>query len=454
MKVSIIIRTKNEERWISACLEGVFDQDYDTFEVIVVDNNSEDATVKRAKQFDTKIITIGEFRPGRAINYGVENCDGDIVVCLSGHCIPVHRDWLRNLVEPLGEQSVAGVYGRQQPMAFSKDRDKRDLITIFGLDKRTQKKDSYFHNANSAFRKALWQEIPFDEETLHIEDRIWAYEVLKAGYEIRYEPSASVYHYHGVHQDDSPERRRRIVKILERLTDEEDQVDVSPLRKMSAPEPGILDVAALIPVRGESIKIGGRRLLEFSIEQAKRSRYVKHVFVLTDSEETALYARALGAEVPFLRPSELSKDYVTVSEVLRFSIDQLKKRHISPDMCVILEETYPFRNEGFIDDLIESTIREGAESAIAIKKESRAIWRSSGGERQMISSLGPRSFKAEAASVSLFGLGFVTYPAYIRNGSMGSDNRLDYVITDPVAAIEVRQQEKEEDLLRMIKLLR
>jgi rhamnosyltransferase len=43
--VSIIIRTKNEEKWISSCLKSVFKQEYKNIEVIVVDNESTDRTV-------------------------------------------------------------------------------------------------------------------------------------------------------------------------------------------------------------------------------------------------------------------------------------------------------------------------------------------------------------------------------------------------------------------------
>ena len=54
--VSIIIRTKNEERWISACLQGIFSQTYKDFEIIIVDNFSTDKTIKKAKQFKIKKI--------------------------------------------------------------------------------------------------------------------------------------------------------------------------------------------------------------------------------------------------------------------------------------------------------------------------------------------------------------------------------------------------------------
>ena len=95
--------------------------------------------------------------------------------------------------------------------------DKRDLLNLFGPEKKIQKKDTFFHNANSAFKKKLWVKIPFDEKTKHIEDRIWGNEVINKGYKIVYEPDASVYHWHGINQDMEPSRCKKIVNILESL---------------------------------------------------------------------------------------------------------------------------------------------------------------------------------------------------------------------------------------------
>ena len=70
--VSIIIRTKNEENWISICLDKIFKQNYKNFEVIIVDNNSTDKTVKRALEYKVKIVKIIKFFPGKAINLGIK----------------------------------------------------------------------------------------------------------------------------------------------------------------------------------------------------------------------------------------------------------------------------------------------------------------------------------------------------------------------------------------------
>src|SRR3972149_4181520 len=99
----------------------------------------------------------------------------------------------------MGVEIVKGVaiqYGGKDGLAFTQDADKRDLSIIFGLDRRVQRKDSFFHNANSMIRKSLWEEVPFDETVTNIEDRIWAEKMLQRGYRIVYEPEASGYHFH------------------------------------------------------------------------------------------------------------------------------------------------------------------------------------------------------------------------------------------------------------------
>ena len=208
-KVSIIIRVKNEEKWINSCLRSVFNQSYKNFEVIIVNNQSNDNTIKNIKDFNVKIINIKNFFPGKAINFGIKKSTGQYIVCLSGHCIPKDKYWLTNLINNIQNKNIAGVYGRQEPMSFSKPSDKRDLVLTFGMDKKIQKKDYFFHNANSAFRKDIWKKFPFNEKITNIEDREWGKRVINSGYKIIYEPKASVFHYHGIHQNQKSDRAKK-----------------------------------------------------------------------------------------------------------------------------------------------------------------------------------------------------------------------------------------------------
>ncbi len=433
--ISIIVRTKNEERWITPCLQAVFDQEHKDIEVIVVDDRSTDKTLEKAKRFPVKIVeTTGEYLPGRSLNAGFKVAQGEFVVCLSAHCIPVNNKWLTHLLENFKDKEVAGVYGRQEPMAFSSDFDKRDLLITFGLDRRVQVKDSFFHNANSMVRRDVWEKFPWDDKVVNIEDRLWAEKVLKAGHKIVYEPSASVYHYHGIHQDRNPERCSSVVRILE-----EHQINNFDSRKNNI-DIEKLNVIAIIPVKGEAPIVAGRSLLEYTIARAKASRYVKKVVVATDNEKTAQLARELGAETPFMRDASLSGARVDLEQVQQHSLKELEKRDIWPDIVVSMEITFPFRDAALIDDMLFELIDKGLDTVLPAKEEFNSCWmEENGGYRRIDEGFTPREFK-KPIYIAIKGLGCVTYPSFVREGKLFGNNVGMYKITNPNAFIEVRSK--------------
>jgi len=118
--VSIIVRTKNEGFWIGKCLHAIENQHYKNFEVIIVDNNSSENTIKIIKKNfpKTKIVHYKSkaFLPGRALNLGISKSKGKYIVMISGHCIPKNNKWLGSLVRNVKLNNVAGCYGKQEPL--------------------------------------------------------------------------------------------------------------------------------------------------------------------------------------------------------------------------------------------------------------------------------------------------------------------------------------------------
>ena len=436
--VSIIIRTKNEERWITPCFQALFNQSYQDFEIVVVDNESTDKTLDKILQFPVeKIITVSDYLPGKAINLGIEQSVGHYIVILSVHCLPVNSKWLETLVNALDEgEQYAGVYGRQEPMSFTPPADRRDLFLVFGLDRKIQRKDSFFHNANSIIRKTCWETVHFDQEITNIEDRVWAQEMLNLGYQILYEPEASVYHYHGIHQGGNVERMRNVVSIIESQPDnsKKGQLDAKSLK-----------IVAIIPVRGETQKLGDKHLLCYTIETALKSKYIDRVIVSTDSEMTIEIARRSGAECPFIRPPELSLGHVNLHAVEKYSLERLEQEAYYPDLVVNLEETFPFRQEGLLDGMILNLLEEGYDSVIAARPESGWIWRESDddGFIRLDSGDVPREFK-EKIFLGLHGLGCVTHPEFIRNGNMTGIRTGLYKVEFPLAGFEVRDSNSSQ----------
>lgn len=438
-KVSIIIRARNEEKWISSCLSGVFRQEFTDFEVILVDNYSTDRTVHKAKSFPIKaILTIEQFFPGKALNLGIRHSKGSYIVSLSAHCIPTNEKWLGNLLASFDDESIAGVYGRQEPMAFTNDVDKRDLINIFGLDRKVQKKDPFFHNANSMIRRDIWEKVPFSETTTNIEDRLWAKEVLEKGYKIVYEPEASVYHYHGINQGRNIERAKKVVRILEEIHPSYGAKYV----------PEDVNIAAIIPVRGQVKCVGRTPLLELTIESVKESKYVKQVIVAADSEEHLRIAESLGSRsIP--RPPDLSHEYIEAIRVYQYVLNLLLEEGSLPDMVFLAQEVYPFRLQQLVDRMIERHANSDRDCVIAAKPLYKSLWR--GNEDNLIridNGFMPSRYR-EPVFMALYGLGCVMDPSIILKGEKIGKYAGLMVVDDPYSHMMARSAEE----LKMIETL-
>lgn len=127
-----------------------------------------------------------------------------------------------------------------------------------------------------------------------------------------------------------------------------------------------MEVLAIIPARSGSKsvtdknirKIGGKPMLAYSIEHAKKSKSVSRVIVSTDSEKYAALAREYGAETPFLRPEEYATDMALDVDVFSHALEYLKeKENYVPDIVVQLRPTYPIRNPKDIDCMVEMLIQ-------------------------------------------------------------------------------------------------
>jgi glycosyltransferase involved in cell wall biosynthesis len=195
---SIVIRARNEGAALGRLLDGIGLQDFDDVEVLLVDSGSTDDTRAIATAAGCRVIDLApeRFTYGRALNVGCEAARSRACVVISAHCVPVNDRWLSRLLEPLRDAAVAGSYGKQLPLAGTLPYEQRNLLTGFPFGSRRQTSHAFFHNANAALRREVWERTPFDETLPGLEDRDWARRVLAAGWQLVYEPLAMVYHQH------------------------------------------------------------------------------------------------------------------------------------------------------------------------------------------------------------------------------------------------------------------
>jgi pseudaminic acid cytidylyltransferase len=110
---------------------------------------------------------------------------------------------------------------------------------------------------------------------------------------------------------------------------------------------------AIIPARGGSKRIphknikefGGKPMIAWSIKAALESSIFDRIVVSTDDPRIAEISRKVGAEVPFMRPAELSDDHTTTIPVIRHAIDQLD---LNPENICCIYATAPLLQAHFI----------------------------------------------------------------------------------------------------------
>lgn len=141
-----------------------------------------------------------------------------------------------------------------------------------------------------------------------------------------------------------------------------------------------MEVLAIIPARGGSKRIPKKNIADFSgkpviawaIEAALRTPSISKVLVNTDDPEIRAAAMLHGAEVPFLRPSELAQDTIGIEPVLIHTLEWLKEnRGYVPDAIVLLMPTNPLRTSEILEETI-ARFKETAADSVVTVSEARA----------------------------------------------------------------------------------
>jgi CMP-N,N'-diacetyllegionaminic acid synthase len=133
---------------------------------------------------------------------------------------------------------------------------------------------------------------------------------------------------------------------------------------------------AIIPARRGSKRlsekntmcIGGKPMIGWTIEAAKRSKYIRDVVVTTEDESIARTAQLFGAEIPFMRPMELAEDTSSAYSVLEHAVLELKRNKREYTYVILLQPTSPLRNQKHIDDAIELLQAKKADSVVSVSK--------------------------------------------------------------------------------------
>jgi rhamnosyltransferase len=195
VKLSVVIRCRNEGKVLRNTLSALHAQVCDfRWEVIVVNNESEDDSVLVAEEFGARVVHLPkhEFTFGKASNLGIAQAKGEIILMLSAHSIPFGPHFLEDCVVPFNDPEIASArtitsrYAQEMRSWYTcrtlqfKTRAEQDEF-----EKSPQWLSAYMNTSCGLLRKCVWEKYPFDEGIDASEDKFWVSNILKQGYKVQ-----------------------------------------------------------------------------------------------------------------------------------------------------------------------------------------------------------------------------------------------------------------------------
>lgn len=208
METSIIIRTRNEEKWVGIMLARLVSQSYQNFEIIIVDSGSTDGTLEIVKKFPVCLIEIPAeaFTYPYALNVGCRAAKAEkYFVFLSAHSLPLSNSWLEEGLSNFKQENVFGVYGMMQALPDGTMWEKLVFSSlIVALARMIKLKRQVFTAGmgvmgftHAAIRREFWDQKNFDERfELGGEDQEWSGYWFKNGFAAIKDSEFSVAHSH------------------------------------------------------------------------------------------------------------------------------------------------------------------------------------------------------------------------------------------------------------------
>lgn len=188
--VSVLITVRNVERYIAHCLTSLLDQAFTDFEIIVVDDVSDDDTKGIIEKFRDKRIRY--FRNenwlglSKSRNECLKHANGDYVFFTDGDCV-VSKNWLEEGLKYLKTENCIGVEGKTFYISKEYKPTRSDDVV-------ENKKGGQFMTCNIAYKKNALKKIRgFDERFTYLEDRDLALRAIRQG-KIPFNPHMIICH--------------------------------------------------------------------------------------------------------------------------------------------------------------------------------------------------------------------------------------------------------------------
>jgi glycosyltransferase involved in cell wall biosynthesis len=203
LKISVIIPIYNSKKFLGKLFKSILEQNLenDKFEVVFVDNNSSDGSERMIKEFITKnknynfkyLFYDNKQSSYAARNFGVENCEGNVLAFTDSDCV-LSQNWLLNIYNEVKKDDNKIISGNIE--LFIKDEENiwENFDKIVHMRNDLKIKKNEIATANMVVSKEVFLDIGFFDEVKSGGDFNWAKTAVKEGYKIVFKPDIIVFH--------------------------------------------------------------------------------------------------------------------------------------------------------------------------------------------------------------------------------------------------------------------
>jgi glycosyltransferase involved in cell wall biosynthesis len=376
-KISVVVTAHNYGKFLPQCLDSVFNQRFKDWEMVVVNDGSTDDTAKILNHYQEsyplkiKIISLEGFGLSKACNVGIRASQGEYVIRLDAddyfdeNILLVESNILDN------DPNIHMVY--PDYFRITKHGEIIDFYRLSKANDEVKLLDRSPLAAGAMYRRECYDKIGGYNEALSYQEDydFW----------IRFIDKFNVYNvnlpllYYRKHErsmsNNFPARMKAKQYVKKKFVEEKG------FRKDKK-------IIAIIPAMGmfrnrEKLALkpfNGRPLISYIINEARKTKLIERVFVSTEDREIAEFALQCGAEVPFLRPTELARTNVTVEQVINHFIDYLnQEEEYFPDIIALLHYITPFTQERHITEAIDTILLYNTDSVISVVTDLTFHWK-------------------------------------------------------------------------------
>lgn len=208
MTASIVIPTKNAERYIRPLITKLREQTFAPLEIIIIDSSSSDQTAAIAQEMGcwVEVIPQAEFNHGGTRNRAARLAKGEILVFMTQDALPLDETFLQKLIEPISQGTAVAAYARQIPHpdanpteAFGRQFNypaQSHLQTLAQLPYKGFKTFFYSDVASAVRAEVFWAMGGYPDWVIVDEDVYLCARLLRAGHTVAYAAEAKVMHSH------------------------------------------------------------------------------------------------------------------------------------------------------------------------------------------------------------------------------------------------------------------